>query len=303
MTPDSRKFLQPEAIARVARLELRARLIVEGFLSGLHRSPYFGQSVEFVQHREYVPGDDFRRIDWKAWSKTDKFYVKQYEEDTNLRCTILLDVSESMQFGTQPLNKFEYAASVAVSLAHLLLQQQDAVGLTTFDSSIRSVVPQRTSRGHLQSIIEAIAISKPHEKTDLFDILKKVAEAQTQRGLIVVLSDLLVARESLFEGLRMLRHRNHDVLLLHIMDDAELDFDFKGTTRFEGLEAAGDLTCDPRSLRDGYLAALNQYLEELRKGCARETIDMQTLRTSEYLDAALAYFLNHRIGKSRKSRR
>ena len=296
MTRDSRRFLQPEAISRISRLELQARNVVEGFLSGLHRSPYYGQSVEFVQHREYVAGDDPRRIDWKVWSKTDKYYIKQYEEETNLRCTLLVDVSESMQFGTGALTKYEYACAVAASLAYLLLRQQDSVGLTSFDAAVRTVVPSRSKRNHLHAVLAALDANNPAEKTDIYSILAEVADQQSQRGMIVLISDLFVPREGLFKGLKLLRHRGHDVLIFNIMDDEELDFNYSGTTRFEGLEATGELVCDPRALRDGYLAAVNAFLDELRRHCSRNTIDFETIRTSDHLDAALAHYLNHRFG-------
>jgi uncharacterized protein (DUF58 family) len=298
--------LQPEAISRISRLELQARNVVEGFLSGLHRSPYFGQSVEFVQHREYVAGDDPRRIDWKVWSKTDKYYIKQYEEETNLRCTLLVDVSESMQFGTADpnvksssgggLNKYEYACAVAASLAYLLLRQQDSVGLTSFDSSVRSVVPSRSKRNHLHSVLSALDAQNPAAKTDIYKVLAEVADQQVHSGMIVLISDLFVPRDGLFKGLKLLRHRGHDVMIFQIMDDEERDFNYSGTTRFEGLEATGELVCDPRALRDGYLAALQAFLDELSRHCSRNTIDFQTIRTSDHLDAALAHYLNHRIG-------
>jgi uncharacterized protein (DUF58 family) len=288
--------LQPEAISRISRLELQARNVVEGFLSGLHRSPYYGQSVEFVQHREYVAGDDPRRIDWKVWSKTDKYYIKQYEEETNLRCTLLVDVSESMQFGTGALTKYEYACAVAASLAYLLLRQQDSVGLTSFDAAVRAVVPSRSKRNHLHAVLAALDANNPAEKTDIYSILAEVADQQSQRGMVVLISDLFVPREGLFKGLKLLRHRGHDVLIFNIMDDEELDFNYSGTTRFEGLEATGELVCDPRALRDGYLAAVNAFLDELRRHCSRNTIDFETIRTSDHLDAALAHYLNHRIG-------
>ena len=277
-------------------MEVRARQIVEGFLSGLHRSPYYGQSVEFVQHREYVAGDDFRRIDWKVWSKTDKYYIKQYEEDTNLRTLLLVDVSESMSFGTGAMTKYDYACTVAAALAYLLLRQQDAVGVVTFDNQIRNRVPTRSRQSHLQAIIKSLQGGKPAAKTAMDRLLGQVAEEQSLRGMIVLISDLFVDPETLDRGLSLLRHRGHDVLVFHILDDAEMDFNFSGTTKFEGLEGAGDLVCDPRALREGYLAALNDFLEKIRRQCARQLIDYQTIRTSEHLDAALAYYLNHRLG-------
>ncbi|MGQ0633124.1 MAG: DUF58 domain-containing protein [Planctomycetaceae bacterium] len=280
----------------MSRLELQARNVVEGFLSGLHKSPYFGQSVEFVQHREYVRGDDPRRIDWKAWSKTDKYYIKQYEEETNLRSTLLVDISESMQFRTQALSKYEYACAIAACLACLLLRQQDAVGLVSFDAQLRAVVPPRSRRNHLSAVLAALDAHEPAAKTDLGSILAQAAEEHSRRGMIVLISDLFVPREGLFKGLRLLRHRGHDVLVFHVLDDEELDFNYQGTTRFEGLEEAGQLVCDPRSLREGYLNAIRAFQDELRRGCAQLTVDYQTIRTSEHLDAALAHYLNHRLG-------
>ena len=296
MTRDYRKYLQPEEISRISRLEVRARHVIEGFLSGLHRSPYFGQSVEFVQHREYVAGDDFRRIDWKVWSKTDKYYIKQYEEDTNLRTTLVVDASESMQFGTGPLSKYDYACTVAAALAYLLLRQQDTVGLVAFDEGITARVPPRTGSNHLHTVLNAMAQGAPKKKTDMLGVLSQVAGEQSRRGMIVILSDLFADRDGLFKGLKLLRHRGHDVLVFHILDDEELDFNYQGTTRFEGMEDAGDLVCDPRSLREGYQTAMRQFLDECRRQCARFVVDYQTIRTSDHLDAALAHYMNHRIG-------
>jgi uncharacterized protein (DUF58 family) len=288
--------LQPEAISRIARLEIQARQVVEGYLTGLHRSPYFGQSVEFVQHREYVAGDDPRRIDWKAWSKTDKYYIKQFQEDTNLRTTIVVDVSESMQFGTGTLNKYEYSCAIAASLAYLLLRQQDAVGMVTFDAAVRSQIPTRSKRNHLQAVLAVLDAEHPAKKSDMFGVLRQVAEEQTQKGMIVLISDLFADRSGLFRGLKLLRHRGHDVMIFHVMDDEELDFNYSGTTKFEGLEEMGDLICDPRSLRQEYLKAVENFREELRRHCAKNVVDFQTIRTSENLDAALSHYINHRIG-------
>ena len=296
MTQGYKRFLRPEALQRISRLEIKARNIVEGFLSGMHRSPYFGQSVEFVQHREYVQGDDVRRIDWKVWSKTDKYYIKLYEEETNLRTNLIVDVSESMLFGSGKETKYEYACTIAASLAYLLLRQQDAVGLTTFDSGIRSQLPMRSKHTHLHAILDGLGVQSPDKKTDMFGILRTVAEQMTRRGMVVIISDLFADRESLFRGLKLLRHRGHDVLVFHIMDDQEIDFEYSGTTKFEGMEEAGDLICNPRSLREGYLAAVQKFLDELRRGCAKHVVDYQIIRTSENLDAVLSHYLNHRIG-------
>jgi uncharacterized protein (DUF58 family) len=292
----SKRFLHPEAIGRITRLELRARHVVEGFLSGMHRSPYFGQSIEFLQHRQYAPGDDLRHVDWKVWARQDRLYVKQFEEESNLTCTLLVDVSNSMQYGNGPLNKYEYGATVAVSLAYLLLRQQDAVSCIAFDSAIRTAVPRRSRETHLDSIVRALDASRPREASDIFPILRQVAETTHGRGMVVLVSDLLVEREPLLRGLRMLRQRGHDVLVLHILDDDELDFPFQGPTQFEGLEIPAELRCNPRALREGYLQAMSEYLEEIRRGCATNVCDYALLRTSQALDAALVAFLNHRLG-------
>jgi uncharacterized protein (DUF58 family) len=299
--PASKRFLHPEAIGRISRLDLRARHIVEGFLSGIHRSPYFGQSVEFLQHREYTAGDDLRHVDWKVWAKQDRFYVKQFEEDTNLRCTLLVDVSQSMQYGNGPLNKYDYAATIAVSLAYLLLRQQDAVGAVAFDEGIRIKVPQRTKRTQLNSIISALSMSEPKHKTDMTAILRGVAESYPRRGLMILISDLLVDRGGLFKGLKLLRQQGHDVMVFHVMDDDELDFPFNGPTRFEGLELPQNLNCNPRALREGYMASLQAYLEEVRRGCATNSVDYALLRTSQPLDAALAAYLSNRLGMHHKN--
>ncbi len=293
---DSRRFLHPEAIHRIARLELRARHVVEGFLAGIHRSPYFGQSVEFLQHREYAPGDDIRHVDWKVWAKKDRWYIKQYEEDTNLRCTMLVDTSASMRYGSGALSKFEYAATIAASLAYLVLRQQDAVGCVTFDEATRAVVPWRSKRNHLDAIVKVLNAVSPSSKTDLYTILRGTAESFPRRGMMVIVSDLLAPREGFLKGLKLLRQRGHDVLVIHVMDDDELDFPFSGPARFEALESADWLHCNPRALREGYLRALGAFLDEVRRGCATNTVDYALVRTSQPLDAALAAYLSNRLG-------
>lgn len=296
MTPDSKRFLHPEAIQRIGRLEIRARHIVEGFLSGMHRSPYFGQSVEFLQHREYAPGDDLRRVDWKVWAKQDRYYVKQYEEDTNMRCTLLVDISGSMQYGSGALNKNEYGCTIAASLAYLLLRQQDAVGCVAFDERIRAKVPLRSKRNHLDFVVQALAVNKPAWKTEMYQILRDVAESHPRRGMMVLISDLLADTAGTLKGLKLLRQRGHDVMVFHLLDDDELDFPFNGPTRFEGLESDDTLNCNPRALREGYLAALGAFLDEVRLGCAKRTVDYALLRTSQPLDVALATYLSNRLG-------
>ena len=297
--PASKRFLHPEAIGRIARLDLRARHVVEGFLSGIHRSPRFGQSVEFLQHREYTPGDELRHVDWKVWAKADRLYVKQFEEDASMRCTLVVDVSKSMEYGRGPLNKYEYAATAAVSLAYLLLRQHDAVACLAFDEKIRARTPMRSTQVHLSSIVQALDANRPQAKTDPGNVLRLIAEENYRRGLIVVISDLLGDVASTLRGLRLLRQRGHDVLVLHIMDDDELDFPFDGPTRFEGLELPAHLNCNPRALREGYLEAVEKFVSSLRHGCARDAVDYELIRTSQPMDAALAAFLSRRLATRR----
>jgi uncharacterized protein (DUF58 family) len=299
--PDSRKYLHPESIARISRLELRAHRVVDGFLSGIHRSPRFGQSVEFLQHRQYVPGDDLRHVDWKVWAKQDRFYVKQFEEDTNMPVTMLVDVSGSMQYGTGPLSKYDYGCTAAASLAYLLLRQQDMVGCVGFDQNIRFQVPARSKKNHLEAIVQALVTGKPSEKTDFYPILRKVAEGIPRRGMMILISDLLADTDGLLRGLRLLRKRGHDVMVFHLLDDDEIDFPFNGPTRFEGLEVSSAVSCNPRALRDGYLEALADFLTRVRRGCTSNACDYDLIRTSQPLSAVLAAYLRRRMGTQRRS--
>src|ERR1043165_9266154 len=287
MLTAAKRSLHPEVIKRIGRLEVRARHIVEGLLSGMHRSPYFGQSVQFLPHREYARGDDLRRVDWKVWAKQDRLYVKQYEEDTNLRCCLLVDVSASMEYGSGPMTKYDYAVTAAAALAYLLLRQRDAVGCAVFDEAIRQTIPLRTSTSHLTTIVRALERREPRDKTKLYDVLARAAETYPRRGMMILISDLLVDPADVHRGLRLLRQLGHDVLVLHVLDDDELDFPFARPARFEGLETTDHLSCNPRALREGYLAALEKYLENVRHGCARDNIDYTLIRPSMPLDAAL----------------
>jgi uncharacterized protein (DUF58 family) len=299
MTPGSKRFLHPEAIRRIGRLELRARYVVEGMQSGLHRSPYYGQSIEFLQHRQYTPGDDLRHVDWKVWAKQDRLYVKQFEEETNMRSLLVVDVSASMQYGAGVFSKYEYAATLAASFAYLLLKQHDTVASLSFDETVRARTPFHNTQAHLQAIAESLDASDPQNKTDAGSILREVAQSSSRRGLVLVISDLLGDVESTLRGLRLLRQRGHDVVVMHVLDDDELDFPFVGPTRFEGLELPQHLSCNPQALRAGYMKALGHFLETLRHGCARDGIDYTLVRTSDPLDAALAALLTRRMAAAR----
>jgi len=312
-------YFHPETLKRISRLDLRARYVVDGFLSGMHKSRHFGNSIEFRQHRQYVPGDDPRSVDWKVWAKQDRLYVKQYEIDTNLRVTLLVDVSKSMKYGNGPLNKYDYGCTLATSLAYLAIRQQDAVGCITFDKETESILPPRVKQSHLHAIAARIGQAKPTESVpgllDITELLKNVkgsqptmkdalreaAEAIRGNGIVVLISDLLVQRDGLLQGLRYLRSYGHDLLVLHVMDDEELDFKLSGPTRFEGMELPVHIRCDPRMLRKGYLEALRTYLDEIRHGCSEFQADYALFRTSDPIDAALAAYLSRRaaLGRSR----
>lgn len=288
--PDSRRYLRPEVTGRIRRLELTARRVVEGFLSGMHRSPYFGQSIEFLQHRQYTTGDEIRHIDWKVYARQDRLHIKQYEEETNLRLTLMVDRSASMAYGNGESNKFDYSASIAASLAYLALRQKDATGLYTFDTSLQATVAAKSNKQQLTRILAMLDSVGADGRTDLPKVARQIAQAIPKRGLVVLISDLLGV-DNLRDGLQVLRQRGHDVALFHVLHDDELDFEFSGATRFEGLESDDFLNCNPRALRDGYLEALHTFLNQTKKACGRLSIDYIHVRTSEPLDAVLAKFL------------
>ncbi|KAA5546335.1 DUF58 domain-containing protein [Roseiconus nitratireducens] len=286
--------MRPEVTQRIRRLELTARRVVEGFLSGMHRSPYFGQSIEFLQHRQYHPGDEIRHIDWKVYARQDRLHVKQYEEETNLRLTLLVDRSASMAYGDGESNKFDFSASIAASLAYLALRQKDACGLITFDTEVGASVPAKSNQQQLARILSLLEDVGADGRTEFVRVAKQVGQLIPRRGLVVIISDLLGV-DSLVEGLRVLRSRGHDVALFHVLHNDEIDFPFSGSTRFEALESDDLLNCNPRALREGYLQALDDFLTSTRRACGRLSIDYVQVRTSEPLDALLAKFLSHRI--------
>ncbi len=300
MTPASKRYLPPEALARIGRLELRARTVVDGVLAGMHKSPYKGNSVEFLQHREYTPGDDLRRVDWKVWGRQDRLYIKEFEDETSLRLFLLVDGSASMdyrppRFDQAPgLTKFDYAATLAASLGWLGLSQGDAVGCNVFDDRVRTSVPARTSRSHLGSIVGCLEQPRQRQPSDFRSVFRSVGETLPRRGLVVIFSDLFGDRNELAKGLQLLRQRGHDLAIFHVLDDDELDFPFDGPTRFEGLELPEELTCNPRALRTGYLEAVEAFLSDVRGRAAAARCDYQLVRTGQPVDAALVNFLARR---------
>lgn len=298
MTQDSAASLLPDVVRRVGRLEVRARYVVEGFLSGLHRSPYFGQSLEFREHRQYARGDDIRHVDWKVWAKQDRLCVKQYEEDTNLRAMLLVDQSASMRYGRGPLNKHAYAATLASALAYLLLRQNDAVGCVTFGGGILGQTPIRSNRGHLGAIAEVLRAEPVDQQSDLAVVSTAAASQLPRRGMVVVISDLFADRQGLAKGLRQLHLKGHDLVVLHLLDDDELDFPFSRATRFEGLESDQRLGCNPRALKKNYLEAIERFRDETRRTCLKNCAEYMLIRTSDPFDAVLSELLGRRQQRS-----
>lgn len=301
---DSRRYLDPKVLNRVERLDLRARLIVEGFVAGRHRSPYKGFSVEFAEHREYAPGDDLRYLDWKVYGKSDRLYVKQFEEETNLVATVCLDVSQSMRYEAPPRetpSKYDYAAMVAASLAYLVVHQQDAAGLALFDDGLREMIPHGTQPAHFQRILDMMQTYRGGPRTDLGEALGEISEKIRRRGLVVVVSDLLDEPDRVLSGLRRLRSRKHDVVVFHVLDEDETAFPFDRMTRFEGTEEPSPtLLCDPPSLKRAYLEALEEFRAAVRAGCLAERIDYVPLDTATPLDVALSGYLARRAASVRR---
>lgn len=296
---ESQKFLDPRTLARLHGLQLRARHIVEGYVAGLHRSPFHGFSIEFAEHREYTPGDDLRYVDWKVYGRTDKVYLKQYEDETNLVCYLVLDVSESMRYrGPQsPLSKLEYAQCIAASLAWLVLQQQDAVSLVTFDSEIRSFVRPSSNPSQLRQVLHVLETAESAPKTATGPIFHELSERLTKRGVVLILSDLFDDVPSMLAGLKHFRHRRHDVILFHVLDPAELDFPFTNPTLFQGLERMPDIVADPASLRRAYLREFGSFLQSVQAGCRSCQMDYRQIRTDQSLGPALSTYLASRMRK------
>lgn len=302
---DTKKYLDPRVLDKIMRLDVRARLVVEGFITGMHRSPYHGLAVEFASHREYVPGDDLKHVDWKVWSRTDRWYIKEYEEETNLRCTILLDCSKSMRYGEHApgrISKFDYAATAAASLAFLLQRQQDAVGLVTFDNDVRANLPPGTHPNHVKLLVHELEQTEPDYRSDVADVFRRLAEQIRRRGIIVLISDLFVDLATLHRALEDFRHRRHEVVVFHVMHSDELEFPFQDNTRFRGLELPEELMVEPRALRASYLEAVGRFRDAVRKDCAAAGIDYVLLDTDQPLDVALSAYLAFRRRTQRAAR-
>jgi len=287
-------YLDPEGLARVGNMELVARQVVEGFLAGRHRSPYHGFSVEYLDHRAYTPGDDLRTIDWKILARTDKYHVKLFEDETNLRAYILLDCSRSMAFQNGPVSKLAYGAYLTAALSYLLLRQNDAVGLVLFDQEIRHYLSPRARPTQFRLILDLLENSEPRGDTDVGSVLHQVAERIKRRGLVIVISDLLDKEANIANGLQHFRHNKHEVIVFQVLDDAELTFPYDRLTRFKDMEGAGRLVANPKSLRSRYLARLHAFTEGIKAACLERGIGYNLANTKEPYDASLAAYLEQR---------
>jgi len=293
---DYRRYLDPRTLARIASLDLRARLIVEGLMAGMHRSPYQGISVEFAQHRQYVPGDDTRHVDWKVFAKTDKVYLKQYLEETNLHLICVVDASESMGYssiggGEAAWSKYDHATAIAAALSYLAIQQQDSVGLAIFDNELRRYFKPSNSPAQWKTITHELLMVPRLKKTGTGKVLDQLAEKLSHRSLVVLLSDFFDDIDSIQQGLRHLRYRKHEVIAFQVLDPMEVDFPFEDVTLFKGLEEMGELLTEPQSLRKGYLAELSEFTNQLKRICRGMHIDFTRISSGQALDSALSSFL------------
>jgi uncharacterized protein (DUF58 family) len=292
--PSALRFLAPDVLARINSLELLARTVVEGFITGLHRSPFLGFSTDFAEYRPYMPGDDLRLLDWKLFARTDRYYIKKYEGDTNTHCTILIDASASMNYGSGPVSKRDYASYLAASLAYLANRQQDGVGLVAFADHILEQIPAKQRPGHLRTVLLAIEKIASRKQTDIASILDVVANSIKRRGIIIVISDLYAEPDDIMHGLKHLRFRGHDVMVFHVLDEHELDFPFNQAMQLEDAETDEEMHVVPEHLRQNYLELMNAHIETLQRECGGAGIDYVLTKTSEPLDFALFSYLSRR---------
>lgn len=310
-----RQYLDPRTLAKIAALDIRARLIVEGFITGMHRSPYKGFSVEFAQHRPYATGDDIKYIDWKVFGRTDRHYIKQYEEETNLHIMLVVDASESMGYAGQQAKgwkpegrtpdqssghgwrKFDHAVSIAASLAYVALHQQDSAGLAVFDEKIRHFLRPSNNPKQWKTIIDELTSVPKNQKTRTGAILNEIAEQMRHRSLIVLISDMFDDPANIIKGIQHLRYCRHDIILLQVLDHDELTFPFDQTTLFKGMEEMGELIVEPRALREAYLEELKNHTEKIRQACHQMHIDYLQIDTSLPLDVTLPGFLATRAAR------
>jgi uncharacterized protein (DUF58 family) len=293
--PPSRKYSDPDAIAQISDLALRSRRLVEGAISGMHRSPFHGFNIEFAEYREYTPGDDLRRLDWRVFGRTDRYYIKQYEEESNVRVTFIVDASASMNYqGSGSLSKFDYAATLVVSLAMLLTRQQDPVGLVLFDEAAITKLPPSATQAQLMVMSGLLEGCKPSRKTELGGLLRSLTDQLRRRNLLVIVSDLFTDLDAVYDGLNRLRFLGHEVLVMQVLDRDEMELPFDGPTVFHDIEGEEELFAEPWAFRRSYQQAMNHFLDGVRRECGNRGYDHVRFLTDEPLGASLSYFLHSR---------
>jgi uncharacterized protein (DUF58 family) len=290
----TRSFLNPEVLARIVRLGLHAQRVMQGTISGLHRSPLHGVSVEFADYREYAPGDDLKRLDWRAYARSDKFYIKRYEEDTNLRGTVLLDASRSMQYGRKGITKYQYAATLAASIAALCVKQRDAVGLAVFDDAERVFLRPVATQAQLHKILDVLEKTQPQRTTELGAVMHKLSEQIKSRGLVVIISDLLLDLDVFYKSLGRLQHQGHEILVFQVLDPEEIELPFKDSVLFKDIEGSEELFAEPWAFRKAYKEAMERFISEVAQRCRSGGVDHVLLRTSDDLGLALSHYLHSR---------
>ena len=281
----------PMVLAKLSRLEVRARGVVEGSFSGMHKSPHRGSSVEFAEYRKYVPGDDIKHVDWKVFAKTDRFYIKEFEADTNLRCHLVVDRSASMGYGSVGLSKYEYARKMAATLAQILVQQGDAVGLQCFDERVSDDLPARASPRHLHNVFDILKKGSPEGRTEIIGVLHALAEKIRRRAMIVVFSDFFTETDELLDCFQHMKFRKHDLAVFHLMDPEELEFGFDRSVKFVDMESSVSVVTEPAVMRNAYMRELGKYLDEMRRGCLEFHVDYRMVNISTPYDAVLMNFL------------
>lgn len=291
---ERRRLLDAAVVAKLGRMDVRARTVVEGFVAGLHKSPYKGFSVEFAEHRQYMPGDPLKTVDWKVYGKSDRFYVKEFEEETNLRAHLVVDGSASMAFASGEVSKFDYARYLAAALSWLMIRQQDSVGLLLFDSDIRRFIPARSASKHLRVLLEELENAKPASTTGLANTLHKLAERVTRRGLVVLISDLFDDQAAVLRALKHFRHKRNEVVVFHVLDAAERTFDFPREAIFEDMETKDRMLVRPWELKADYRKAVAAWIDSTRRGCREIGVDYVSMNTETPFDTALMAYLEKR---------
>jgi uncharacterized protein (DUF58 family) len=297
---DRERQIDRRAVGRVSRLQMRARQAMEGYYSGIHKSPFHGFSVEFAEYREYVPGDDLRYLDWRVLARSDKHFVKQFEAETNLDCYLLLDTSGSMDFSTEGETRLDYGAALAACLTLMMLRQGDQVGLVTFDDAVRNYIPPRGNARHFSAICEQLEGVGPGGDTHISGVLHEMAERIGRRNMVIIISDFFDDVDQVLRGLQHFRHRHNEVIVLHLLDPAEVDFPFDRVTMFEGMEHSEQLVVDPAVMAESYRTKMGRFLDEFMHGCREKDIDYQRMMLSEPFDKALTTYISEREQRTKK---